>query len=104
MGDPSKIPPGFPCAIADYTSQSSGEENILFENRVAALTADQMLTIDNLAFNWNVSGKADKIRVDGYASKPGSDELNWRLSCSRALAVSHELPDPSDGSEGLAPE
>jgi flagellar motor protein MotB len=101
MGDPAKIPSDVPCEIARSSEPASGEETILFGNRVATLTSDQMMIIDDLASNWNASGKTDEIRIDGYASKPGSEELNWRLSCSRALAVANELMTPSDGSEGV---
>ena len=34
------------------------------------------------------------MRIDGFASKPGSEALNWQLSCERALAVKTELMKP----------
>ncbi len=37
------------------------------------------------------------VRVDGFASTPGGDDLNWRLSCERARNVAAELQAPSSG-------
>ncbi|HKR05317.1 MAG TPA: DUF4157 domain-containing protein [Bacteroidia bacterium] len=101
MGDLSLVPSDLPCEIASSSEPLSTGETILFGNRVTTLTADQIVLLDNLVYNWNVSGKSDEIRIDGYASRPGSEELNWRLSCSRAKAVANELIAPSDGSEGI---
>ena len=94
MGDPAKVPAGLACPVASDSPPTSIVE-VLFPNSVTVLTAAQKRAIQSFAVSWNASGASADVRVDGYASPAGTDELNWRLSCERAQAVSVELSTPS---------
>jgi hypothetical protein len=37
------------------------------------------------------AGTSTRMRADGYASVDGPEDLNWRLSCERAIAIRDEL-------------
>ena len=102
IGDPSKIPPGLEreCEIAG-DSPGSTSESLLFGNNVSTLSPLQRQQIDNFVLNWGAAGGNAPVRVDGYASTPGTDELNWRLSCSRAEEVVNELTTPTSGIPGI---
>jgi hypothetical protein len=41
--------------------------------------------------------------VDGYASTPGEDSLNWRLACARSTVVTAELLHPTSGTPAFRP-
>lgn len=89
MGDPSKIPP-MACDVAN-SSPGSSVLSARFPLSSSDLTPAQRKDIAALVASWQASGAADILRVDGYASNPGTDELNWQLSCARALSVANEL-------------
>ncbi len=96
--DPSKIPPGLKnlCEVANDSSPSETEV-LLFGNNASALTNQQRARVDAFVTNWLATGGNADVRVDGYASNSGSDELNWQLSCDRANMVATELIFPSSG-------
>jgi outer membrane protein OmpA-like peptidoglycan-associated protein len=102
IGDPTKVPPGLEleCEIAS-DSPASTSEDLLFGNNVSTLSALQQAQIDNFVVNWRADGGNADVRVDGYTSTPGTDELNWRLSCNRAEEVVNELMTPSSGVPGI---
>lgn len=103
MGDPSKIPPGLPCTPAP-DSPASITEKVSFGNRGTTLSGLQKDQLENTARNWKAGGGNAPVRIDGFASRPGTEELNWRLSCDRALAVKAELTSPSSGRVPGIPE
>lgn len=94
MGDPSKVPPGLSCPVATDSPVSSIVD-VLFPNKETSLTPTQKRSIQSFAVSWNAAGASTDVRVDGYASPAGTDELNWRLSCERAQAVASELLRPT---------
>src|SRR6266404_4317187 len=94
MGDPAKVPAGLACPVATDSPSSSILE-VLFPNAAAALTLGQKRSIQSFAVSWNAAGASTDVRVDGYASPAGTDELNWRLSCERAQAAASELSRPT---------
>jgi len=95
-GDPTQIPPGMACPPA--ASTPSGTSSVFeFPNARTDLNALQKAEIENFVINWHALGGNINVRLDGYASKPGPDRLNWTLSCDRALAVQAELMSPSSG-------
>lgn len=99
-GDLSKVPPGLPCEVA--TDQAPGVVGtILFGNRAATLSPLDQAQIENIVRNWRLAGANSAVRVDGYASVVGTDELNWPLSCDRARAVAAELMSPASGLPGI---
>jgi outer membrane protein OmpA-like peptidoglycan-associated protein len=100
LGDLSKVPSGLPCPVAS-DSAISVTEYVTFDNRVATLLDVQKAQIDNFVMNWWAVGGTNQVRLDGFASQVGSDELNWGLSCDRALAVAAELMRPSSGEPGI---
>ncbi|MEU4419925.1 OmpA family protein [Actinoplanes sp. NPDC024001] len=74
---------------------------LLFPNAVSTLTAAQQQQIDDLVAKWYAGGDEPRVRVDGYASTPGEDALNWTLACARADAVAAELMHPASGAPGI---
>ena len=60
-----------------------------------------MALLSSVAAAFHGGGGATTLRIDGFASVSGPDELNWRLSCDRAEAVAAELMAPTDGSPGV---
>lgn len=102
LGDLSKVPPGVEpdCEIAKDSPTSRGEI-ILFGNKVSGLSNLHRRQIDNFVVNWRAAGASAKVRVDGYASTKGPDDLNWTLSCDRAKAVVEELTTPTSGTPGI---
>lgn len=100
LGDPSRVPPDMTCPIPPGPAPNV-TDHLLFPNAVSSLSPLQVQQIDNFVANWQVSGENASVRIDGFASTPGSDELNWRLSCERAQAVANEMQHPSDGTPGI---
>jgi flagellar motor protein MotB len=98
LGDISKIPPGLKCTDVAPNSPHPVVDSIMFENRVSLLDDLNRAQIENFVRNWWAAGGNQPVRLDGFASRPGTDELNWRLSCDRAQAVARELMNPSSGS------
>lgn len=96
LGDTSRIPSPLPTSTAPPPVDS-----VMFPNAVSALDPLQREQIENLVRNWRADGGTQPVRVDGFASTPGSDELNWRLSCDRAQAVAVELQHPTSGTSGM---
>jgi outer membrane protein OmpA-like peptidoglycan-associated protein len=95
LGDLTKVPPGLSCPVA--TSSAPETDHILFPNRGVTLSPLQQAQIENVVRNWWATGASAPVRVDGFASQVGADELNWQLSCDRAQAVVAELRSPTSG-------
>ena len=100
LGDSSKVPRDLSCEVG-MDSPADPLERLMFANEKYVLDSEQRRDIDNFVVNWHAAGVGGEVRVDGYASRPGTDEFNWRLSCNRAQAVVAELKSPSSGSEGV---
>lgn len=100
LGNMSKVPPGLGCPIPSGPAVGV-IESVLFGNRVTSLDPLQAAQIDNFVLNWHATGANARVRIDGFASQAGADEMNWQLSCERAEAVINELTHPSDGSPGI---
>ena len=99
MGDPTKVPPDVTCDVAPNSPVST--DSVMFANDVSALNGLQRAQIENFILNWRAGGTNGQVRVDGYASTRGSDDVNWRLSCDRARAVAAELKSPTSGGAGI---
>src|SRR6266568_751649 len=54
-------------------------------------TSAQIAAIRGFVNRWRQAGSSDDVRVDGYASVDGPNDLNWRLSCRRALSTAGAL-------------
>jgi outer membrane protein OmpA-like peptidoglycan-associated protein len=100
IGDPTKVPPDLDCEVG-RDSPADTVDAVLFPNGIASLTVSDRAQIDNFVINWRAAGGTAAVRIDGYASTPGSDELNWRLSCARAKDVTDELTNPTSGIPGI---
>jgi hypothetical protein len=73
----------------------------MFAHNSSALSPAAISTIRSVAAAWHAGGGAGVLRIDGYASVEGGDELNWQLACDRAIAVAFELVFPSDSSPAV---
>ncbi len=89
IGDPSKAT-GISCPVAT-DNPGSIALNTLFPVSSSTLTPVQKTNIAGFVKSWKTSGSTIPLRVDGYASLPGGDAINWPLSCNRALAIVKEL-------------
>jgi hypothetical protein len=88
------------CDVAT-TSPASVLRDIFFSVSNSTLTPSQILDVEAVVHSWHAARTNPTIRVDGFASTEGPDELNWRLSCDRAFAVANELVFPSSGTPGI---
>ncbi len=93
LGDVSKAPAVLACPIPPSNVPPTNEF-VLFPNLGTDLDATQQATIGNYVDRYNATGNGAAVRVDGFASEPGDDALNWQLSCNRAGAVQSELMHP----------
>jgi outer membrane protein OmpA-like peptidoglycan-associated protein len=82
------------------TSTVGSGTSIQFGLDVSDVTPSRA-TISAIAAAWHAGGRTAVLRIDGFASCDGAPDHNWRLSCSRALAVKAELEAPSDKSPGV---
>jgi len=89
LGDLNKVPT-MACDVPD-TSAPASEVSSLFSTSSTSLSVSQKSNIALFVTNWKNNGAKDPLRVDGYASTSGADEMNWQLSCDRALSVANEL-------------
>ncbi|MBK5124367.1 DUF4157 domain-containing protein [Burkholderia sp. R-69980] len=103
LGDPSKVPAVLSCAIPS-SNVPPNHEFVLFPNRGTSLNTAEKVQISNYADRYHESGCSGGVRVDGFASEPGDDSLNWQLSCYRASAVKDELVHPSAAKHPGLPE
>jgi outer membrane protein OmpA-like peptidoglycan-associated protein len=94
LGDVSKAPAVLGCPIPPSNVPPTNEF-VLFPNRGTTLDAAQKAKVGNYVDRYNASRSGAIVRVDGFASEPGDDALNWQLSCNRASAVHDELVHPS---------
>jgi len=93
MGDVRKVPAGLSCGIPDWNAPA--DEFALFPNLGTTLGAAEKAKIGAYVNRHHEAGGNKALRVDGFASEPGDDALNWKLSCLRASAVKNELMHPS---------
>jgi outer membrane protein OmpA-like peptidoglycan-associated protein len=100
MGDPSQLPSGLACPVA-HDSPGVSDLDIIFRVNSANLSSSDEAAIDNFVNNWHASGANENLRLDGYASPEGTDNLNWTLSCNRAMAVKNALTSPASGGPGI---
>jgi outer membrane protein OmpA-like peptidoglycan-associated protein len=103
VGDPNRAPMVLSCAIATENAPQP-TDTVLFANDSYEITKANKAKIAAFVDNWKTLGKGATVRVDGFASNPGSEELNWQLSCNRAGAVKDELAHLSDGAGAGIPE
>jgi outer membrane protein OmpA-like peptidoglycan-associated protein len=94
LGDLSKVPAVLSCGIAP-SNVPADHEFVLFPNRGTSLSSADKIKIGEYVNRYYDSGSSNAVRVDGFASEPGDDTLNWMLSCYRASAVKDELEHPS---------
>ena len=93
MGDVGKVPADLGCTIPDWNA--AADEFVLFPNLETTLVAADKTKIGAYLDRHHETEPNKALRVDGYASEPGDDSLNWKLSCQRASAVMDELMHPS---------
>jgi outer membrane protein OmpA-like peptidoglycan-associated protein len=93
MGDVRKVPAGLSCTIPDWNAPA--DEFVLFPNLGTTLGPAEKTKIGAYLNRRHEEFPNKALRVDGYASEPGDDPLNWKLSCLRASAVMNELTHPS---------
>jgi outer membrane protein OmpA-like peptidoglycan-associated protein len=103
LGDLRKVPTGLACPVAD-TSPTPPIQSHTFAQSDDVLTPSQRSDVENFVISWHAAGTNPIVRVDGYASTEGGDELNWVLSCDRAQAVAQELMNPTSGAQGIPPD
>jgi hypothetical protein len=102
-GDPSQIPGMLSCPVA-ISDPPAPTDNVFFANREATLTAAQQAQIAAFVLNWKAAAAGATVRIDGFASKPGIEALNWQLSCERAANVKAELMKPLPAAGDGIPE
>ncbi|HEY1279281.1 MAG TPA: DUF4157 domain-containing protein [Acidimicrobiales bacterium] len=102
-GDPTKVPRDLSCPVGT-TSPSFPIVNVPFANNVGTFNTAQRAMVDDFVVSWSAQGRKTAVRVDGYASEPGDQELNWRLSCARASSTVAELMVPASGAVAGVPK
>jgi outer membrane protein OmpA-like peptidoglycan-associated protein len=103
LGDIKKVPAVLSCPIPPSNAEQT-DEYVLFPNSGTNLNGSQKVQIGNYVDRYHASGGSGPVRVDGFASEPGDDALNWQLSCFRASSVRAELVHPSAAkTPGLPP-
>lgn len=100
LGDLTRVPAIFACSTANPAPPTT-VDRVLFSNRVTDPTPLDRVRIDNFIVNWRAAGGNVPVRVVGYASTLGTDELNWQLSCDRAQSTANELMNPAAGIPGI---
>lgn len=85
-----RAPIGLPCAL---TTELTGafDAHVEFGPSDTALDPADQATLVAFVQSRIAAGTSSRIRVDGHASVDGPEDLNWRLSCQRAIAVRDEL-------------
>jgi outer membrane protein OmpA-like peptidoglycan-associated protein len=101
--DSTQAPQMLSCPTA-ADSPPPATDFLLFPNDSSTITVAQKAQIAAFADWWKSAGQGATARVDGYASEPGTDRLNWALSCDRAVTVKNELMSPTDGRTPAVPE
>lgn len=64
---------------------------IYFADRISELSTANKIILDRLTATLKQQKSSRLIRVEGFASKIGQDEMNFDLSMQRALAVKNYL-------------
>jgi outer membrane protein OmpA-like peptidoglycan-associated protein len=103
LGNLSQVPASLSCPVASHGAPQPTEV-FLFDNNSATLSPTAKARIAAFADNWRAAGQGLNVRIDGFASEPGDDALNWRLSCDRAVGVKAELMNPSLSSMSGIPD
>ncbi len=90
QADVRRVPAGLPCVL---TTERGPKEDLKLDFGLSSTTLSSAhdSEIDNFVSDWISRGSVDQLRVDGYASVDGPQELNWKVSCDRAEAVKAEL-------------
>lgn len=98
-GNVSQLPGGFTCPIAqDSISETMA---VLFEHNSSHLTEQGRGIIGSTIDEWWNEGANALVRLDGYASEEGSQQLNWTLSCERVNVVYRALQQPTASNSGI---
>ena len=85
-GDPSQVPTGLACPIAN--ENASGElMHVRFARGSSVITPGELAALEALVVSWHGQPDSPQLRIDGFASSEGEEPDNWTLSCSRARAV-----------------
>lgn len=100
LGDLTRVPAGFACGTANAAPPATVAQ-VLFGNSATNLTGLDRVRVDNFIVNWRAAGGNVPVRVVGYASTSGTDEMNWQLSCERAQNIAAELGNPAAGIPGI---
>lgn len=95
LGDLTKVPVGLGCPVAASTPAPPVTNVFTFAQGSFKLSAVQITELEAFVRAWHDAGASENIRIDGFASTEGTDEINWTLSCQRAEAVLAELTSPS---------
>ena len=80
---------GLSCSVGSPTLVGPSEAVSFSINDSSILGGD----VTNFVNNWRTSGGSEQIQIDGYASCDGPEELNWKLSCDRAMALKREFSE-----------
>ncbi|UWZ81736.1 eCIS core domain-containing protein [Occallatibacter riparius] len=94
LGDTSQIPQVLSCTVPQAAAPPA-TDFVLFANNSSSLDSTATGKIANFVVNWRAAGTRPRVRIDGFASEPGDQALNWRLSCDRVSAVKAEMISPS---------
>lgn len=86
LGDLSKVPT-MACNVATSSSRGITVLSSLFTTSTTALSEAQVNELVNYVASWRARGGAYAIRIDGYASVAGSDEMNWQQLVLQWLLV-----------------
>lgn len=92
QADPARVPADLPCPTSSDPPEPLGT-GLIFPAGGATVDPPLGKLIESFVNIWNRvrttqrNGAGDNLVVDGYASVPGSQALNWRLSCQRAENV-----------------
>jgi outer membrane protein OmpA-like peptidoglycan-associated protein len=101
LGDTSQIPQVLSCTVPQGASPPA-TDYVLFANNSSELDIAAKGKIANFVVNWRAAGTRPRVRLDGFASEPGDQALNWRLSCDRVTAVKAEVMSPTaDAGPGI---
>jgi outer membrane protein OmpA-like peptidoglycan-associated protein len=100
-GDITQVPAEVAAGCNIAQTSPADEQRINYATSSFSLNDTTKATLDDFVRRWTADGTNKDVRIDGYASISGTEELNWRLSCSRANSVMQELMHPSNGIPGI---
>jgi|GEM_PF-6995617 outer membrane protein OmpA-like peptidoglycan-associated protein len=100
-GDVNQIPDGVKSSCQIGTSSPSSQQPVKYSHNSSALNPVTRAILNQFVVDWHARGAKDNVRIDGYASTEGPEQLNWQLSCSRASTIKRGLQNPSNGLAGI---